>query len=74
MTDTAGLIKTDKDYDRLLNLCARALGTINKFIELGLIADIGNGKYKIKVMYRHYYLYEMIYDGKRITEYARLIF
>lgn len=74
MTDTAGLIKTDKDYDRLLNLCARALGTINKFIELGLIADIGNGKYKIKVMYRHYYLYEMIYDGKRITEYVRLIF
>ena len=74
MRDMAGLIKTGKDYDRLLNLCARALGTINKFIELGLIADIGDGKYKIKVMYRYYYLSEMIYDGKRITEYARLIF
>lgn len=74
MTDTAGIIKTDKQYERLLNLCARALGTVNKFIELGLITDIGDGKYKIKVMYRHVYLYQMIYDGKRITEYARLIF
>lgn len=73
MRDTANLIKTDKQYERLINLCARALGTIKKFIELGLITDIGDGKYKIKVMYRHYYLYEMIYDGKRITEYARLI-
>lgn len=74
MTDTAGIIKTEKQYERLLNLCARALGTVNKFIELGLISDMGDGKYKIKVMYRYYYLYEMIYDGKRITEYARLIF
>lgn len=74
MTDTAEIIKTDKQYKRLLNLCARAFGTVNKFIELGLITDMGDGKYKVKVMYKHYYLYEMIYDGKRITEYARLIF
>ncbi len=74
MTDTAGIIKTEKQYERLLNLCARALGTVNKFIKIGLISNIGDGKYKIKVMYKHVYLYQMIYDGKRITEYARLIF
>ncbi len=74
MTDTAGIIKTEKQYERLLILCARALGAVNKFNELGLITDIGDGKYRIKVMYRHVYLYQMIYDGKRITEYARLIF
>lgn len=73
MQDTAGLIKTEKQFQRLLNLCARELGTINKFISIGLIADVGDGKYKIKVMYRNYYLYLMIYDGKRITECARLL-
>ncbi len=73
MRDTAGLIKTEKQFERLLTLCARRLGTVNRFISIGLIADIGDGKYKVKVMYRNYYLYEMIYDGKRITEYARLL-
>ena len=73
MRDTANLIKTQKQYERLLTLCARELGKINKLISIGLIADIGDGKYKVKVMYRNYYLYAMIYDGNRITECARLL-
>lgn len=73
MRDTTNLIKTQKQYDKLKSLCARALGTVNKFVDLGLIAVISDGKYKIKVMYRHYYLYEMIYDGERIIQCARLL-
>ncbi len=72
MRDLAGLIKSEVQYERLINLCARELGTIGKFIDLGLITDAGDGKYKVKVMYRKYYLYSMIYDGSRILECARL--
>ena len=73
MRDTAELIKTQRQYDRLKNLCARQIGTVSKFIDLGLIVDIGNGKFKVKVMYRKYYLYLMIYDGEKITECMRLL-
>ncbi len=73
MRDTANLIKTQEQYESLKSLCANELGTVTYNVDIGLIADIGGGKYKIKVMYKHSYLYAMIYDGKRITEYVRLI-
>lgn len=73
MRDTANLIKTQKQYDKLKNICAHAIGTVSKLIDLGLIADIGYGKYKVKVMYRHCYLYSMIFDGEKITECTRLL-
>ncbi len=73
MRDTANLIKTQQQYEELKTLCANELGTSSDNVDIGLIADIGNDKYKIKVMYKHSYLYAMIYDGKRITEYVRLI-
>ncbi len=73
MRDTANLIKTQEQYESLKTLCANELGTTTDNVDIGLIADIGDGKYKIKVVYKHSYLYAMIYDGKRITEYVRLI-
>lgn len=64
---------TDEQYERLLYLCARAIGTINKFISLRQILDMGDGKYKINVAYKGYYPYQMVYDGKRIIECMRLL-
>lgn len=73
MRDTANLIKTQEQYESLKTLCASELGTTSELIDIGLITDIGGGKYKIKVMYKHCYFYAMTYDGKQITEYVRLI-
>ncbi len=73
MRDTANLIKTQEQYESLKVLCANELGTTTDNVDIGLIADIGSGKYKIKVMYKHCYFYAMTYDGKQITEYVRLI-
>ena len=72
MRDTANLIKTQEQYESLKALCANKLGTTSDDIDIGLIADIGNGKYKIKVTYKHN-LYAMVCVGKRIIEYVRLI-
>ncbi|MDE7215823.1 MAG: hypothetical protein K2O08_03350 [Clostridia bacterium] len=73
MRDTVNLIKTQEQYESLKTLCANELGMNTDNVDIGLIADIGDGKYKVKVMCKHSHLYAMIYDGKRITEYARLI-
>lgn len=73
MRDKANLIKTQEQYEGLKTLCANELGTATDNVDIGLIADIGDGKYKVKVMYKHSYLYAMIYDGRRITEDVRLI-
>ena len=74
MNDTANLIKTQEQHEQLKMLCAHELGVTPESIEIGLIADIGNGKYRIKIMHRHICLYAMIYDGKNIIEYNRLIY
>lgn len=74
MRDTANLIKTPAQYDCLKALCAQVLDVAAEGLEIGLIADIGNGNYKVKVMYKHMRLYSMIYDGEKITEYYRLIY
>ena len=66
-------VLSDRQYERFLNLCARAIGTINKFISLRQIWDMGDGKYKINVAYKGYYSYQMVYDGKRIIECIRLL-
>lgn len=60
-------------YDRLKMLCARTLGTINKYVELKSIDDLGGGRLKVKALYRKSFPYQMIYDGERIIECARLI-
>ena len=73
MRDTANLIKTPEQHDNLKALCAKALGISPDFIELGLIADKGNGKYKVKLCYKHMRFYSLIYDGEKIVEWYRLI-
>ena len=64
---------TDEQYERLLYLCACNIGTIKRFVRIETISDLGNGKYELAVAYKGYYLYQMVYDGKRIIECVRLL-
>ena len=64
---------TDEQYERLLYLCARKIGTTKRFVRIKSIVGIGNGKYELDVLFRGYYLYHMVYDGNRITECSRVM-
>lgn len=64
---------TDEQYERLLYLCSRKIGTLKRFVRIKTIVNIGNGKYELTVAYKGYYLYQMFYDGNRIIECSRLM-